>query len=41
MNWENLKKYKISTKLNRKPEIQQAYDNEKKKNITEIIINIY
>ena len=31
MNWENLKTYKISTKLNRKPEIQQAYDNEKKK----------
>ena len=40
MNWENLKKYKISTKLNRKPEIQKAYDNEKK-NIIEIIINIY
>ena len=33
MNWENLKKkYKISTKLNRKPEIQKAYDNKKKYN---------
>ena len=31
MNWENLKKYKVSTKLTRKSEIQQAYDNEKKK----------
>ena len=30
MNWETLKKYKISTKLTRKPEIEKTYQNEKK-----------
>ena len=44
MNWENLKKNNLSTKLNRKHEIQKAYDNEKKKyngDYNKHLLNIY
>ena len=44
MNWENLKKNNLSTKLNRKPEIQKAYDNDKKKyngDYNKHLLNIY